>query len=160
LNPASGLDEYMVPLNMGPASATTQPEMPMKSGARAVGALQPVVDELAGRIVRRQEKDVRTAWAKDPQNIRTWLKRFEAEWIGVMHNQALPVMRAYGTMVEVESVDTWANERALKLAREWWSESAAKMEAGDPEAVLMEWQTAGAAQMAARLNQVMMGTEE
>lgn len=145
LNPASGLDEYMVPLNMGPASAS----------ARSVEALRPVVEEVAGRLARRQAKDWQAAWAKNPQGFREWLSQAESEWVPVFCAQMLPVMRSYAAMTEQEQAETWAADRALIMARSWWIESFERFDYDKPGDLFVEWQATGAAQLAARMNQWM-----
>lgn len=119
MNPIDNGDAYLTPLNMVELGKNPTPTKGSGKGGQ-VGKrqieefLEPVVSDIAGRLVRREAADLRRALPKlrkGDQSAYMWLDEFQNELRGVILQYFEPArrsMRALG----VNSSDTWVDDLA------------------------------------------------
>jgi hypothetical protein len=115
LNPAPGLDAYLVPLNMvesgnapTPPSGRSERRDMQRIGEERQAlarAQMPMIEDVAGRIVRREVNDVRRAARKfltngqDVQGFLLWLSEFYSTHNEFVARQMAPPLESLGLMI-------------------------------------------------------------
>jgi len=188
LNPAPGLDNYLVPLNMAESSrqeAQTGQERRtgMERRAEDIGAERqalaraqaPLLEDVAGRIVRREVNDIRRAVTKyltkgeDLQGFLLWLGEFYEEHSQFIERQMTPALETLALLVLASVADelsadglTEQEDEILQFVREYVAVLGVRWSAanrGELEALLRDATGETADEQAAILEERLDGWE-
>lgn len=163
MNPVEGGDEYLIPLNM--ISTSAAPDIPRSAPAREgrdlpdietrarqtaqsrrdlAIAFQRVIEDTAGRVVRREANDVRRAANKflgrrSVQEFNLWLAEFYEDHRQFFIRNFLPILQTFAEQVglevareldqETDNIDAFIEEYVTALAARQIGESHLQLKA-------------------------------
>lgn len=131
MDPIDGGDVYLQPLNMVPAGTQIVPERSARDlpsdfaerrsleGRRRIrDAYRPIIEEAAGRIVRREVAEIRRRarriWAqRDRRQWEEFLERFYGEFEPVVARTMKPSLRSLAEQAHAEAMDEIGSDEAM-----------------------------------------------
>jgi HK97 family phage portal protein len=131
LNPIDGLDEPLSPMNMQSGQEdepeeeeNARPGPPEKRAAaisreKVTRAFRPVFEDVAGRIIRKEGRDIRSALdehmrKRDLPELDGWLERYYEELPEYMRRELTPVYRSLSEAVKAAVQDELSAEIVLE----------------------------------------------
>ena len=138
LPPEEG-DVYLIPLNMVPAGAapespktTIQPTDDSSARAHVQRIFQPLLIDVARRMIRREVKDLRRAASKlNGDQREEFLREFYADFADAFRNAVIPILRAYAEATDSPNADRWAHARADGIVEKYVNASLRQLDGGD-----------------------------